>query len=70
MYNPTITKKSGPYETEEGCLSLDGVRPATRYREITVRFQDRDFKWHTARYTGFPAQIIQHEIDHLNGTII
>lgn len=70
MYNPIITKKSGPYETEEGCLSLDGVRPATRYREITVRFQDREFKWHTVRYTGFPAQIIQHEIDHLNGIII
>lgn len=70
MYNPIITKRSGPYETQEGCLSLDGVRPATRYREITVRFQDREFKWHTVRYTGFPAQIIQHEIDHLSGIII
>lgn len=70
MYNPILTKKAEPYQTEEGCLSLDCVRPATRYREITVRFQDREFKWHTASYTGFPAQIIQHEIDHCNGIII
>lgn len=70
MYNPILTKKAEPYQTEEGCLSLDGVRPATRYRKITVRFQDREFKWHTASYTGFLAQIIQHEIDHCNGIII
>lgn len=70
MYNPVITKRSMPYQTEEGCLSLDGVRPVTRYKEITVRFQDREFKWHTISYSGFPAQIIQHEIDHCNGIII
>ncbi len=70
MYNPMITKKEGLYQTEEGCLSLDGVRPAARYQKITVRFQDGDFRWHTTSYSGFPAQIIQHEIDHCNGIII
>ena len=70
MFNPEIIAKSGKYETEEGCLSLVGVRPCTRYENITVRYQDRSFKWHTRSFTGYTAEIIQHEIDHCNGIII
>ena len=70
MFNPEIIAKSGKYETEEGCLSLVGVRPCTRYENITVRYQDRGFKWHTRSFTGYTAEIIQHEIDHCNGIII
>ena len=70
MFNPVITEKTGPYETEEGCLSLDGVRKTTRYETITVEF--RDARWNKRRgtYTGFTAQIIQHEIDHLSEVLI
>ena len=70
MFNPVITEKTGPYETEEGCLSLDGVRKTTRYETITVEF--RDARWNKRRgtYAGFTAQIIQHEIDHLSGVLI
>lgn len=70
MFNPKIVKKSGKYETEEGCLSLDGVRLCTRYREIEVEYQDMDFKWQRQKYSGWIAQIIQHECDHLEGVII
>ena len=70
MFNPEIIAKSGKYETEEGCLSLVGVRPCTRYENITVRYQDRAFNWHTRNFTGYTAEIIQHEIDHCNGIII
>ncbi|MCR4598608.1 MAG: peptide deformylase [Acetatifactor sp.] len=70
MVNPKITAKSGKYETEEGCLSLDGVRPCTRYREIEVDYLDKDFKPHHGKYNGFTAQIIQHEMDHFEGVII
>lgn len=70
MVNPEITAKFGEYETEEGCLSLSGVRKTKRYRKITVRFQDQDFKYHTGTYDGFTAQIIQHEVDHLEGILI
>lgn len=71
MYNPEIISKSGEYQTEEGCLSLlGGPRAATRYKEIRVKYQDSSFLWKTEKYTGFTAQIIQHEIDHCNGVLI
>ena len=70
MLNPEITKKSDPYETEEGCLSLEGVRPTTRFRAIRVRFQDESMRIQTKRYTDFAAQVIQHEIDHCDGILI
>lgn len=70
MYNPEILKADKEYETEEGCLSLDGVRKTKRYRKIKVRYLDNDFKIKIKTYDGFTAQIIQHEVDHLNGIII
>lgn len=70
MFNPRIVSKAVPYETEEGCLSLTGVRKTTRYRMITVAYQTRNFEEKQQMFMGFSAQIIQHEIDHLNGTII
>ncbi|MDO5409203.1 MAG: peptide deformylase [Lachnospiraceae bacterium] len=70
MFNPKITKKSGKYETEEGCLSLIGVRPCTRYKEITVEYEDMNFKKQKITLKDWPAQICQHEIDHLAGIII
>lgn len=70
MFNPVITTQSGSYETEEGCLSLDGQRKTRRYQYIKVRWQDRNFVSHVKRFSGWTAQIIQHEIDHLNGIII
>jgi peptide deformylase len=70
MINPVIIKKSGKYTTEESCLSLDGVRPCTRYKEIEVDYLDREFKPQHAKYSGFTAQIIQHEIDHFEGILI
>ncbi len=70
MVNPEITAKSIPYEAEEGCLSLDGVRKAKRYRKITVSYLDRDFQPRTGTFEGFTAQIIQHEIDHCDGILI
>ncbi len=71
MYNPKIISHSEKsYETEEGCLSLDGVRKTMRWEEVEVEYQDRTMKKHKGRYSGFTAQIIQHEIDHCNGIII
>lgn len=70
MINPVIVKKSGVYETEEACLSLVGVRKTTRYQEIEVEFQDINFKKQRQKYSGWTAQIIQHECDHLEGIII
>lgn len=70
MVNPVILEKSGPYPAEEGCLSLSGVRKTTRFREITVSWQDPQFAPHRASYSGFAAQIIQHEADHLEGILI
>ena len=70
MINPIITKKSGAYQTEEGCLSLKGVRPCTRYQEIEVDYLDQNFKKQHGEYSGWTAQIIQHEIDHCNGIVI
>ena len=70
MVNPEIVKKSGPYETEEGCLSLAGVRKTIRYEEIEVKYLDRNFVPKKQKYSGWIAQIIQHEIDHCNGVLI
>ena len=70
MVNPQITAKSGPYDTEEGCLSLTGVRKTKRYKKITVKYQDQAFKQQTGTFEGFTAQIIQHEIDHCDGILI
>ena len=70
MINPVIAKKTGAFQTEEGCLSLDGVRPCTRYKEIEVDYLDTNFKKQHGKYIGWTAQIIQHEIDHCNGIII
>ena len=70
MFNPHIVSKLMPYEAEEGCLSLTGTRKATRYNLITVRYQTRNFTEKQEGFTGFTAQIIQHEIDHLDGIII
>ena len=70
MFNPIITKKDTPYETEEGCLSLDGVRKTTRYENIVVEYYDMQWKKQTLNLSGWTAQICQHECDHLNGIII
>jgi len=70
MYNPEIIKKSGEYTTEEGCLSLLGKRPAVRYKNIKVQWQNEKFQTRIKSYSGWTAQIIQHEIDHLHGIII
>lgn len=70
MINPVIVKKSGPYETEEGCLSLLGVRKTTRYQEIELEYLDRQYQKQCHKYSGYIAQIIQHEVDHCNGIII
>ena len=70
MYNPVIVKKDTPYETEEGCLSLTGVRKTTRYQNIEVEYYDGSWKKHRQTYSGWTAQIIQHECDHLEGIII
>ena len=70
MYNPEIIKQSQPYQTEEGCLSLSGVRPAKRYRSIKVAYQNEDMQIRFKTFTGWTAQIIQHEIDHCNGVLI
>lgn len=71
MYNPEIVGKAAPYETEEGCLSLLGSpRRTTRYKTIRVKYQDEKFNWKTKSYSGFTAQIIQHETDHCNGVLI
>ena len=70
MVNPVILKKEGAYEAEESCLSLIGSRSTTRYETIEVEYLDRNFKKHKQIFTGFTAQIIQHEIDHFDGIII
>lgn len=70
MINPVITKKTGAYQTEEGCLSLEGVRPCTRYQEIEVEYLDQNFKKQKNKYSGWVAQIIQHEVDHIHGIVI
>ena len=70
MHNPVIVSKSGEYETEEGCLSLTGTRKTKRYKDIEVKYRDEAFKEQSLKLTGFPAQIVQHEMDHLEGIII
>lgn len=70
MYNPVIIRKDTPYETEEGCLSLDGVRKTTRYQNIEVEYFDTGWQKRRQTYSGWTAQIIQHEVDHLEGIII
>lgn len=70
MINPVIIRKSKPYTTKEGCLSLNGVRETMRYDEIEVSFLDINFKPQQQKYSGWIAQIIQHEIDHCNGVLI
>lgn len=70
MYNPVIESSSNPYETKEGCLSLEGLRPATRYRNITVLYEDENFSPRKRSFSGYTAQIIQHEIDHCDGVVI
>ena len=70
MYNPVIVKRTGRYETEEGCLSLIGVRKCTRYEEIEVEYEDMGFRKQRGKFQGWTAQIIQHECDHLEGILI
>ena len=70
MFNPEIVKRTGPYEAEEGCLSLFGRRKAKRWRSIKVQYQTAAFQTRFKTFTGWTAQIIQHEIDHCEGIII
>ena len=70
MINPVILSASGEYETEEGCLSLEGVRKTKRYRSIRLKWQDMQMKEHIGTLDGFQAQIVQHEIDHCDGKLI
>ena len=70
MINAKITKKKGAFKTEESCLSLDGVRPCTRYKEIEVDYLDQNFEPRHGKYSGWTAQIIQHELDHVAGIVI
>ena len=70
MFNPEIVKSAGAYEAEEGCLSLPGTRKAKRYRSIKVQYRNERFETRLKTFTGWTAQIIQHEIDHLGGILI
>ena len=70
MFNPVIVKRSGAYEAEEGCLSLTGVRRTKRFRTIKVQWQNEQFQTRLKTFTGWTAQIIQHEIDHCEGILI
>ena len=70
LFNPRIVKQSGPYEAEEGCLSLEGTRTAKRWQSIKVQYQNEKFQTRYKTFTGWTAQIIQHEIDHCEGIII
>lgn len=70
MFNPVILKKEGAYQTEEGCLSLSGTRQTERYQSIKVQWQNEKFQTRVKTFTGWTAQIIQHEIDHCNGILI
>lgn len=70
MYNPVIVERANEYQTEEGCLSLPGTRPATRWRRIRVSYLDETFTPRTQTFSEYTAQIIQHEIDHCNGVLI
>ena len=70
MFNPVITKKDTPYEAVEGCLSLDGARKTTRYRNIEIEFMDKNWKKQKIKLSGLTAEIAQHEIDHCEGILI
>ena len=70
MFNPEIIKKSGPYEAEEGCLSISGIRKARRWKNIKVQYQNEKFQTRFKTFAGWTAQIIQHEIDHCEGVLI
>jgi peptide deformylase len=70
MVNPEIVRREKPFETEEGCLSLSGVRKTTRYETIEVKYLDQMFRPHKQTFSGWTAQIIQHEIDHCDGILI
>ena len=70
MFNPVIVRQSGPYEAEEGCLSLAGTRRTKRFRSIKVQWQNEKFQTRLKTFTGWTAEIIQHEIDHCEGIII
>lgn len=70
MFNPVILKKEGAYQTEEGCLSLSGTRQTERFQSIKVQWQNEKFQTRAKTFTGWTAQIIQHEIDHCNGILI
>lgn len=70
MFNPVIVKQSGAYEAEEGCLSLSGTRRTRRYKTIKVQWQNEAFQTRLKTFTGWTAEIIQHEIDHCEGVII
>ncbi|HIT29046.1 MAG TPA: peptide deformylase [Candidatus Faecousia gallistercoris] len=70
MFNPEIVRKSGPYDAEEGCLSLTGTRPVRRWKSIKVRWQNEKFQARLKTFSGWTAQIIQHEIDHCEGILI
>lgn len=70
MFNPVLLSKSSPYQAEEGCLSLSGSRLTTRYQEITVEYLDRNWERQNMTLNGLPAQICQHELDHLEGILI
>ena len=70
MFNPEIIRKSGPYEVREGCLSLPGTRTAKRWKSIKVQYQTETFQTRFKTFTGWTAQIIQHEIDHCEGVLI
>ena len=70
MFNPVIVKQSGAYEAEEGCLSLTGVRKTKRFQTIKVQWQNGKFQTRIKTFTGWTAEIIQHEIDHCEGILI
>ena len=70
MFNPEIVYRKGLYLAEEGCLSLQGQRKAKRHKTIKVQWQDREMRTHVKNFTGWTAQIIQHEVDHCNGILI
>ena len=70
MFNPVIVRQSGPYEAQEGCLSLTGVRKAKRFQTIKVQWQNEKFQTRLKTFTGWTAEIIQHEIDHCEGILI
>lgn len=70
MFNPVIVKQSGPYQTEEGCLSLTGRRQTKRWKRIKVQWQNETFQTRLKTFTGWTAEIIQHEIDHCDGILI